>query len=76
MAQRRRLEGGGGEGGAEDQFASVSVLFHTGMNSPGGHCHSTLSLAASGCHSVGIYILILLPLLPFLSNDSVALGQA
>ena len=71
MAQRRHLEGGGGEGGAEDQFASVSVLFHTGVTSPG----AALSFyTVVDCHSVGIHTLILLSLLPFLSNDRVTPG--
>ena len=33
--------------------------------SPGRHCHSTLSLAVIDRHSLGIYTVILLPLLPF-----------
>ena len=33
--------------------------------SPGRHCHSTLALAVFACHSLGVYTLILLPLLSF-----------
>ena len=35
----------------------------SGKISPGRHCHSTLSSAVVGCHSLGIYIVVLLPLL-------------
>ena len=37
------------------------------LRSPGRHCHSTLSLTVIGCHSLGIYILVvvLLSLLSF-----------
>jgi ABC-type multidrug transport system fused ATPase/permease subunit len=35
----------------------------TGRPSPGRHCHSTLTLAVIDCHSLGIYTVILLPLL-------------
>jgi hypothetical protein len=34
----------------------------TAVPSPGRHCHSTLPLAVIGCHSFGIYIVILLSL--------------
>jgi myosin-7 len=34
-----------------------------GECSPGRHCHSTLSLSVIGCHSLGIYTVILLSLL-------------
>jgi hypothetical protein len=33
--------------------------------SPWRHCHSTRSLTAIDCHSLGIYTVVLLPLLPF-----------
>jgi hypothetical protein len=33
--------------------------------SPGRHCHSTLSLIVVGCHSLGIYTVVLLSLLSF-----------
>ena len=36
-----------------------------GERSPGRHCHSTLSLAAIGCHCLGIYTVILRSLLSF-----------
>ena len=36
-----------------------------GLSSPGRHCHSTRSLAAIGCHSLGICTVILLSLLSF-----------
>jgi hypothetical protein len=36
-----------------------------GFTSHGRHCHSTLSMTVIHCHSLGIYILILLPLLSF-----------
>ena len=39
-----------------------------GECSPGRQCHPTLASTATGCHSLGIYILILLSLLFFLSN--------
>ena len=40
---------------------SVSEL--SGELSPGRHCYSTVSLAVIGCHCLGIYTVILLPLL-------------
>jgi hypothetical protein len=40
----------------------------TGGRSPGRHCHSALSLAAIDYHSRGIYTVILLSLLSFLSK--------
>jgi hypothetical protein len=43
-------------------------------NSPGRFCHSTLSLAVIGRHSLGIYILILLPLLSFSAKMTVLPG--
>ena len=36
-----------------------------GERSPGRHCHSTLPLAVIDCHCLGIYTVILLPLLSF-----------
>ena len=33
--------------------------------SPGRHCHSTLSVSVIGCHSLGIYTVVLLSSLPF-----------
>jgi hypothetical protein len=43
-----------------------AALFFWGKMGPtthGRHCHSTLSLTAIDCHSLGIYTVILLPLL-------------
>jgi hypothetical protein len=40
--------------------------------SPGRHCHSTLALAAIGCHSLGVYAVILLLAGFFCRNNSVA----
>jgi hypothetical protein len=37
----------------------------TVVSSRGRRCHSTLSLTVIGCHSLGIYTVILLPLLSF-----------
>jgi hypothetical protein len=44
------------------------------LPSPGRHCHSTLSLAVIDCHSLGIYILILLPLLSFLPKSKMTVS--
>jgi hypothetical protein len=42
------------------------------VSSPGRHCHSALSLTAVDCHSLGIYLLILLPLLSFSAEMTVS----
>ena len=44
-------------------FFSLQVWVEQAEISPGRHCHSTLSLPVSGCHSLGNHILILLSLL-------------
>jgi hypothetical protein len=47
----------------------------TSLASPGQHCHSTLSLAVIGCHSFGIYTIILPSFLSFhVKNVSIARG--
>jgi hypothetical protein len=43
----------------------------TGKCRPWRVCHSTLSLTAIGCHSLGIHTLILLPLLSFSAKMTV-----
>ena len=53
-----------------------TVAVHPGKGgahqaSPGGHCHSTPSLAAIGCHSLGVYTVILLSLLSFFAEVTV-----
>ena len=46
-----------------------------GTDSPGRHCHSTLSLSASDSQSLGMYTVILRSLLPFfVEMTSAALG--
>ena len=47
------------------QFGASCSAPGVGPPGHGRHCHSTGSLAASDCHSLGTYILILLPLLSF-----------
>ena len=39
---------------------------------PGRHCHSTRSLSVIDCHSLGIYTVILLPLLSFFVEMTVS----
>ena len=48
--------------------ASASSGSARSRPSHGRVCHSTLSLTAIGCHSLGIYTVVLLPLLSFLSK--------
>ena len=50
--------------GARRRAARFDASMYTG-HSPGPHCHSTLALAAIGCHHGGICTRVVAPLLPF-----------
>jgi hypothetical protein len=65
-------EGHGGAAAAEGTFTKTLRFIPWGELSPGRHCHSTLSLAAIDCHSLGNHTVILLALLSFSAKMTVA----
>ena len=70
--------------GASQTFHTIGLVCYarndlpTAQASLGRHCHSTLSLAVVDCHSLGIYEIVMLPLLSFSAKMTVSprLAQA
>ena len=52
--------------------SSFSAARSRASPSPGRHCHSTLPLTVMACHCLGIYTIILLPLLTFAAKMTVS----